>query len=96
MRLALLALLVAGIGAILVRGDMGVMQLRERSRQLERAQQEAARLEAEADELRLALWRLENDLDYVEKAAREQYGMSRPSELVIPLPLGAPPRGQRR
>jgi cell division protein FtsB len=95
LRAALLALLVAGIGALLVRGDMGLVQLRERSRQLERAQQEVARLQAETDQLRLVLWQLENDLEYVEKVAREEYGMSRPTELVLRLPSDPPARGQR-
>ena len=39
-------------------------------------------LKAVNDSLRQVLWMLENDLDFVEKVAREQYGMVKPGERV--------------
>jgi cell division protein FtsB len=96
LRLTLLGALLAGVALLLVRGEGGLVQLRERSSELRLAQLEVARLQAETDDLRLVLWQLENDLDCVEKVAREQYGMSRPSELVIRLPAGSPAPPERR
>ena len=43
-------------------------------------------LRSERDSLRNVLSRLENDMDYVEKVAREDFGMSRKQERVYPLP----------
>lgn len=81
----LLAVVAAG-AYLLLGGDGGVAELWHRWRRLEEARTEVARLQAENDSLRLVLWRLENDLDYVEKVAREDYGMSRDGERVYRLP----------
>ena len=43
-------------------------------------------LRSERDSLLNVLSRLENDMDYVEKVAREDFGMSRKLERVYPLP----------
>ncbi len=64
----------------------GFGEVRARRQRLLAAQQAAAALQAETDSLRLVLWLLLNDLEYVEKVAREEYGMSRPSELIFRLP----------
>lgn len=45
-------------------------------------------LEAETDSLRQVLKRLEGDIDFIdiEKVAREDLGLAKPGEVVIPLP----------
>ena len=42
-------------------------------------------LSAEKDSLERVLWRLENDLRFVEKVAREEYGMSKKNERVYQI-----------
>lgn len=83
--LLLAAALLLGAG-LFVGGEGGLARLRERWRELERVQDELDQLEAETDSLRLVLWLLENDLEYVEKVAREEYGMSRSTEWIFRLP----------
>ncbi len=43
-------------------------------------------LEAETDSLRQVLKMLEGDIDFIEKVAREEFGLVKPGEVVIPLP----------
>ena len=43
-------------------------------------------LEAENDSLRQVLKRLESDIDFIERVAREDLGLVKPGEVVIPLP----------
>ena len=43
-------------------------------------------LEAETDSLRQVLKLLESDIDFIEKVAREDLGLVKPGEVVIPLP----------
>ena len=43
-------------------------------------------LEAETDSLRQVLKMLEGDIDFIEKVAREELGLVKPGEVVIPLP----------
>ena len=43
-------------------------------------------LEAENDSLRQVLKRLESDIDFIEKVAREDLGLVKPGEVIIPLP----------
>lgn len=83
-----LLLLAAGLvvaAYLLLAGDDGLLRLWERQRELAEIESTVARLEVENDSLRQVLWRLENDLDYVEKVAREEYGMSKKGERVYRL-----------
>jgi len=66
-------------------GDNGLEPLRQKWRGLEMAEERVARLQAENDSLKQVLWRLENDLEYVEKVAREEYGMVKEGEQVYRL-----------
>ena len=43
-------------------------------------------LAAETDSLRRVLKRLEGDIDFIEKVAREDFGLAKPGEVIIPLP----------
>ena len=61
-------------------GDGGWLDLQARRERLARLESEVARLEAVNDSLRIVLDRMANDPEFVEKVAREQYGMVRPGE----------------
>ncbi len=47
---------------------------------------EVKQLEAETDSLRQVLKLLESDIDFIERVAREDLGLVKPGEVVIPLP----------
>ena len=81
----LLAVALVAVAFGLLAGDDGLLRLWERQRELEKIEATVARLQAENDSLRQVLWLLENDLDYVEKVAREEYGMSKKGERVYRL-----------
>ena len=44
-------------------------------------------LQAETDSLRQVLKLLEGDIDFIERVAREDFGLVKPGEVVIPLPV---------
>ena len=46
---------------------------------------EVSRLEAQNDSLRKILRQLDGDMEYIEKIAREELGLIKPGEVVIPL-----------
>jgi len=73
------------VAYLFLAGDDGLLRLWERQRGLEEIEARVTRLEVENDSLLQVLWRLENDLDYVEKVAREEYGMSKKGERVYRL-----------
>lgn len=65
---------------VTVAGDGGWLELHRQRRRLGELEADVARLNAENDSLRRVLWRLQNDTAYVEKVAREEYGMVREGE----------------
>ena len=79
-RILLALIVLVGGGYLLIGGDAGLLELAHRRQELRRLEEQVASLEARNDSLRQVLWLLENDLDYVEKVAREEYGMIRPGE----------------
>jgi cell division protein FtsB len=90
---SLLLIAVLGIAAyVFLGGDSGLYRLRQRWRELDELEARVALLEAENDSLRHVLWLLENDLGYVEKVAREEYGMSKKGERVYRLRLPDEPQ----
>ncbi|MBI2502682.1 MAG: septum formation initiator family protein [Candidatus Latescibacteria bacterium] len=81
-----LALLVLGfILYLFVGGDEGLLEIRRQSQALALLQARLDQLQAENDSLRQILWMLEHDKDYIEKVAREEYGMIKPGEKVYRL-----------
>lgn len=67
---------------ILLFGDYGVWRIKALQRELERQQTEIAHLQAVQDSLQQERQRLINDPDYIEKIAREKYGMQKENETV--------------
>ncbi len=47
---------------------------------------EVKQLEAETDSLRQVLKLIESDIDFIERVAREDFGLVKPGEVIIPLP----------
>lgn len=84
-RSLLAVLLLAGLVYAFAGGDDSLFRIWRRGRDLQDLAVQVARLQAENDSLRQILWRLENDLEYVEKVAREEYGMSKPGERIYRL-----------
>ncbi len=78
--------LVLAAAAYLVLGSREMWQMGEKQRELADLEARVERLQTERDSLKKVLWRLENDLGYVEKVAREEYGMSKKGERVYTLP----------
>lgn len=93
-RSALIVLLLAGLVYAFAGGDDSLFQIWRKGQELEVLEAQVARLQAENDSLKQVLWKLQNDLDYVEKVAREEYGMSKPGERIYRLrrPGAAPAR----
>lgn len=79
-------LLVLGVILYLfVGGDEGLLEIRRQAKVLAVLQERVAQLEAENDSLRQILTMLEHDKDYIEKVAREEYGMVKPGEKIYRL-----------
>ena len=70
----------AAWGYLFFAAEGGWVDLQERGARLAELEAEVARLEAENDSIRQVLHRLENDPSYLEKIARERFGMARPGE----------------
>ncbi len=80
------ALLVIGIVAaglfLFLSGEDGYVRVHAKKQELAQLRQRIEILEAQNDSLRYQLWQLDNDIDYIEKVAREEFGMARPGEHV--------------
>ena len=84
-RLGLALLVLGGILYLFVGGDEGLLEIRRQSQALSVLQAHVDQLEAENDSLRQILTMLEHDKDYIEKVAREEYGMVKPGEKIYRL-----------
>ena len=75
------------IGAFMVLtfifGDHGILQLYKLKKEKTKIQNHIIELREEKEELVSEKHRLENDLDYIEKLAREKYRMAKPGEKVF-------------
>ena len=69
-------------------GDGLLLDVHEQERELTKLEVQVDRLQTENDSLRRVLDRLDNDMDYIEKLAREELGLAKPGEAVIPLKEG--------
>lgn len=90
----LLMLVVVGAGLyVLVAGESGYLEVRERRAELKRLRGEVQTLRSQNDSLQTVMRLLAEDLEYLEKVAREEYGMKKPGERVYRLPNFALPLG---
>ncbi len=84
-QLLLLALFAGGV-YILVAGESGYLQVEARRTELRLLRNEVDALGAQNDSLRTLLELLRSDIGYLEKVAREEYGMKKPGEEVYRIP----------
>ena len=67
---------------ILIFGDHGLLQLYKLKRDRSKIQTQIAQLRKERERVMVEKNRLENDIQYLEKLARERYRMVKPGEKV--------------
>ena len=80
-----LALFAGGV-YVLFAGESGYLQVEGRRTELQLLQNEVESLRARNDSLRTQLELLRNDAGYLEKVAREEYGMKKPGEQIYRIP----------
>ena len=68
---------------IFIFGDHGIFQLYKLKRERAEVQAHITLLRKERGQLKSEKARLENDLDYIEKLARERFRMAKPGEKVF-------------
>lgn len=83
--------LVVALVVYIALGNRALWTMDKKRQAVENLQAQVAHLQAERDSLKNVLWRLENDMSYVEKVAREEYGMSKKGERVYALPSNEAP-----
>jgi cell division protein FtsB len=66
-------------------GDGLLFEVWKEEKELVVLEAEVGRLEAQNDSLRKILRQLDGDMEYIEKIAREELGLIKPGEVVIPL-----------
>ena len=79
--------LVAFVGLVIyiAAGDGLLFKVWKEEKELVVLEAEVGRLEAQNDSLRKILRQLDGDMEYIEKIAREELGLIKPGEVVIPL-----------
>lgn len=81
--LILSGLFVLGMMALAIYNEKGFLAMWEKQHELAVLESDTADIEQANDELRREIWRLRNDLEYIEKIAREELGLARPGEVVF-------------
>ena len=78
-----LVLIVATLVIIFIFGDHGLLQLYKLKQERKEVQKHITQLRENRETLIVEKNRLENDLEYIEKLAREKYRMAKPGEKVF-------------
>ena len=78
-----LILIVATLVIIFIFGDHGIFQLYKLKKERKEVQEHITQLRENREILVAEKNRLENDLEYIEKLAREKYRMAKPGEKVF-------------
>ncbi len=76
-------LIVAALGWLLFAPDMGVITLQQEDKRLEALEQQKIKLEQENAALRLEIEKIQNDIEYFERLAREKHGLLKKNEMVF-------------
>ena len=81
--LILSGLFMLGMMALAVYNEKGFLAMWEKQYELAVLESDTGDVEAANAELRREIWRLRNDLEYIEKIAREELGLARLGEVVF-------------
>lgn len=76
-------LFLLGMMASAIYDEKGFLAMWEKQYELAVLESGTGDVEAANAELRREIWRLLNDLEYIEKIAREELGLARPGEVVF-------------
>ena len=68
---------------VFIFGDHGLLQLYKLKKEKNKIQEHISNFREEKEKLVSEKHRLENDIDYIEKLAREKYRMAKPGEKVF-------------
>lgn len=79
----LVLLAIAAAGWIFLAPDMGMYSLYSEKSRVEKLQEKKSKLEAENARLRREINRIENDVEYLERLAREKHGLLKENEMVF-------------
>jgi cell division protein FtsB len=79
----LVLLAIAAVGWIFFAPDMGIYSLYSQKNRVEKLQEKKSKLEAENAALRREIKRIENDVEYLERLAREKHGLLKENEMVF-------------
>lgn len=79
-------LFLLGMMALTIWGDRGLLAMWRTQHELERMARDIEVIEQENSRLGREVQRLQTDLSYIEKIAREELGMTRPGEIVLEFP----------
>ncbi len=74
---------VLAVGGALLAGDQGVVALYRTWRQMRSLNEELNTSRQTIDSLKIEIQRLKNDTAYIERIAREKYGMARKNEKMF-------------
>mgnify|MGYP001552465207 CR=1 FL=1 len=76
-------LLLAAIVWLFFAPDMGLLSWREKQSEFQQLQERKVQLEKENDMLRQEIERIEGDIEYFEKLAREKHGLLKKNEVLF-------------
>lgn len=79
----ILILVIAAMGWLLFAPDMGVIPLQQEHKRLEALEQQKIQLEQENATLRQEIEKIQKDIDYFERLAREKHGLLKKNEMVF-------------
>ena len=81
--LILSGIFILGMMALAIQNEKGFLAMWEKQHELAVLESDLADVEAVNAELHGEIWRLLNDLEYIEKIAREELRLVRPGEVVF-------------
>ena len=81
--LILSGLFIVSMMALAIHSEKGFLAMWEKQHELARLESGTADVKAVNAQLRQEIWRLRNDLEYIEKIAREELRLVRPGEVVF-------------
>lgn len=76
-------LALSAIAWLLFAPNMGVISLHQENKRLEMLQQQKYKLEQENAALQLEIEKIQNDIEYFEKIAREKHGLLKKNEIIF-------------